>query len=911
MRHDTLSALRLRLRALWRGRQLDRDLEDEMALHVAMREDANRAAGLDPEEAQAAARRGFGNLLLLRETCRDLWTFRPLEHVSRDLRYGLRMLRRDPGFTAVVVLTLALAVGATTAVFSLLDAGLLRVLPLPEPERLVLLHWTGTPENRTATRRFPGCNEVSSFDCSVPYMTYEGLSGAAQGVAEIAAFSEPQEVQIVSGGEASLSDSQFVSGNFFSVLGLGVGMGRGVVPSDDASGAEPVAVLSHEYWRQRFGGDPTIVGRLIAVNGARLSVVGVANEEFHGLDATHPPGMWIPLHAATLLKTPGSSLDNFLSDDAGVLAAIARLRQGVPMDQARNELTSRFRQLLAQSPKPSVKLDAEAGILLSSGARGLNALRSLYYKPLRLIEGLVGMVLLVACANIANLLLARASSRRREIAVRLAIGAGRKRLVAQMTTEGFLISFLGVGAGLVLGRWGTALLAHFLEPALTAGALAWGRPTTAVLGLAIGMASFTTLVFGLVPAWVSRPVDPARELHSGGLLPAGASLGERAGHLGVWLVTGEVALTLVLIVGAGLLVRTVVNVVSFDPGFRTDHLLTLAMSPVLAGSDTAKMADQLDGIRTRVQAVPGVASVTWASAPPLGSGWELSILWLGDGDGKIEMVETLGIGPRFFEVMKIPLLAGRGVEPGDETSEPHFAWVNRAFVERYHPNSDPLGKSIRVAGLGTSSVEIVGVVENTRYSMILGDIRPTVFSPTRSGARNLLVRTAVSPLNLAAVVEHAVRQGSPRVLVHDVRDQRQSVDEQTSDARLLATTALAFGGMALLLAAIGVYGVLSYSVSRRSGELAVRMALGAVRADILRLVLGEGLRMTVLGAVLGTLAAVGSTRLLAGFLFGVRPLDPLTFAGAILLLLALATVAAYLPANRATRVDPIVALRSE
>ena len=910
MLRETLHEIRLRLRALIHRRRLDRDLEDELAFHLAMRAEKYRAAGVAPDEAQFAAHRRFGNVLSLKEACRELWTLNAVERLAQDLRYAARMLRRSPGFTAVALATLTLGVGATTAVLAFLDV---RPLPVPRPEELVLLHWTTETSTAgwDAATTFSGCENlhIAPFDdCSVPYPVYHAIRTHARGFAGMAAFSRPYALQVRVGDETTLADVQFATGNYFSVLGVAPSLGRTLLPSDDEGPGEPVAVLSHRYWRDRFGADPGVVGRPVVVNGALLTVVGVLPEGFFGLDATQVPALWVPVHSAPrLADKPDDIVARMLRDRSGLLAAIGRLKPGVTIEEAGTDLPGILNAMLDDGGEYPFKREQRPGIALVSARSGLDALRSFYGRPVRLLRGLVALVLVVAWANIANLLLARASVRRREIAVRLALGAGRQRLLAQLLTEGLLLSVLGTAAGLVLGLLGSRIIAVLLVPGIETGAFAWNRPSASLLGLTAALSLVTTVIFGLVPAWAAWRVAPGTDLHSGG---SGAH-GVRGTRVSRWVVSGEVGVALVLLVGSGLLVRTVFNLVTFDPGFRSDHLLAVGVSPALDRNHPSEIGEHADALRARLQALPGVRSATWSSYALLGQGKQMGIVFLGDEpNARVEMVDWLNVGPAFFETVEMPLLAGRQVQDSDMRAGSPALWVNRAFADRYLAGRGPIGAAVRLGG-APIPYEVAGVVANARYDSIRVDIKPTVYVPSRAQAGYFLLRTAIDPLALGADVRRTIGFVSPRLVVHEIKDTRLLMAASASEERLLASVSLGLGGLVLALAAIGIYGVLSYSVTRRTSEIAVRMALGALRRDVLRLVFGEGLRVLGIGAALGVLGAYWTGRFLKAFLFEVQPLDVLTYLGATLVLVAAAGLAAYLPAARASRVDPLVALRSE
>jgi predicted permease len=906
---EMLNAVRGRIRAVAQRRRLERDLEDELAFHVAMRAEKLRGAGLDDEAATAAAERRFGNVMRLREACRAVWTLEPLERFAQDLRYGARMLRRSPSFTATVVATLALGVAVTTAGLAVLD---LRPLPVPRPDELVLLHWTTqTAPDFDSVTSADGCEDTGrapSEDCVVPYPLYSRFAEHAPSFTGLAAYSNSFDLQVRHREATELAAARFTSGNFFAVLGVQAAHGRALVPADDQPGAVPVAVLGDRYWRSRFGADAGIVGRAIAVNGTAVTVVGVAPPGFFGLDATHVPALWLPVQAAPQLDDHATMriLQMLTEPKGGLLAVVGRLRPDVSLAAAEAELPAALRAALAEVPDAAYRPEHGPRVLLEPAAHGVNNLRASYGRILGLVRWLVALVMAVACANVANLLLARAAARRREVGMRIALGAGRGRIVRQMLTEGLLLAALGTGLGLVLGLAGSQVLGALLVPGLEPAAFAWSRPSAAVLALAAGLCAATTLLFGLVPAWATRRVTPADDLRVGG----GGSKGSVGAALGRWIVGFEVAVALLVLVAAGLLGRTIAAFASFDPGFRSDHLLTVQTAAPLGVAAPADPAPGVEAIRARLADVPGVTSASWASQPLVGLSQMMTAVFMGPPEkNDFLQVEFLSVGPRFFETVGIPVLSGRDVDAADVGAEERALWINRTLADRLPPAESHVGASLRFAMC--TECTIAGVVGDARNGDVRHPIGPTVYLPRAASARAFLLRTAVPPRTLSDAARRAVHVAAPAHLVHDVRDEAAFLAAATRTERLLAAVAVTLGALVLALAAVGIYGVLSYSVARRTSELAVRMALGAVRGDVLRLVLREGLGIVAAGAAVGLLAALACVRFVKAFLFQVEPLDPVAFAAATLVLVAAAALAAYRPAARATRVDPLEALRAE
>jgi predicted permease len=596
---------------------------------------------------------------------------------------------------------------------------------------------------------------------------------------------------------------------------------------------------------------------------------------------------------------------NLLADRALVLGVVGRVSPGIRMDQAQVELLELFRRAIEDDARRVFDVTKLADVTLASAEHGMSSFQATYSGALELLGRLVTLALAVACANIACLLLARSVARRREIAVRLAIGAGRGRLLTQLLTEGLVLSLLGAALGIALGFWGSRFLALSLDPGMRAEALTWTRPGAGLWVLTTAVVSFTTLVFALVPAWAARRVQPARDLQPARALGNGTRLaGNRAGWIAQWIVAAEVAATLVLLVCAGLFVRTVIHFVTFDPGFQADHLLTVAVSPAM-DQDASAVGAEVEALRARVARVRGVEAATWSSRPLLGGGMMMGVFPFGSGDHMTsDPVAELFVGPRFFRTMGVPLIVGRDVEESDCRAGAPSVWISRSLADLHFSGINSVGAS-------WVGHVVAGVVGDTYLDNIRSPRQPTVYFPRPTAGGYLQLRTAGAPLSLAGPVEAAAHELAPHLLIRSMNDAAQQLEAEAGDQRLLAGASLALGGLTLLLAAVGLYGVLSYSVSRRTGEIAIRMALGAVRTDVLRLILGDGSRVVLAGALLGAVGSYWAARSFAHFLFGVRPLDPLTYAVATLVLLTVAALATYLPASRASRVDPAVALRAE
>jgi predicted permease len=849
------------------------------------------------------------------------------EGLIQDVRYGLRNLRKNPGFTAVAVLTLALGIGATTSIFTMINAVMMTRLPIGHPEELVLFHWiarTKGPYVWNSSSSYGGCEAIDAgagnSSCSFSFTDYQNFRARAQSFQGIAAYGGGLGAQVDMNGKATRANGQCVSGDYFSVLEVPPAYGRIFNDSDDKPGAEPVVVLEFTYWQKQFSSDPKVVGSTVLFNSVPFTIVGIAPPEFFGLTPGSRPNFWIPLHTRDRINVKPDP-KRFEARTVW-LYAIGRLKPGAPVEKARTELQVLFHGSLAseataaaQAPTkyeqehPGKTMDADLNIALTSAERGLAGMRQRYSTQLFVLMGAAGLVMLIASANIANLLLARAASRRKEIAVRLAIGATRMRIVRQLLTESLLLALVGCATGLLVSYWATkGLVMVIISAKASPTLLSMFRPNFMVFGFAVGIATVASVLFGLIPALTSTRISPGATLKAAGSSAGGAG-SESRNRLGRTLVAVEMALALVLVIGAGLFLRTLITLETLDPGFRADHLLIFSVSPSSAKVPEEKMPALGQELQRRLAALPGVESVTWSAFPLLSGSLSNTSVKIQE-HAELGEVETniMNVGPRYFETLKVPLLAGRSISVQDCRKDFPGIWVNHAFAAKYLNGANAVGLHITQ---DDKPLEIMGVVGDVKYESVKGKFEPTVYPAMAGGDFSFQVRTLVKPESLQNAVTKLVGEVAPNIPVQGMSSLQEGIDSNIAAENSMARLSAGFGFLALLLAAIGIYGVLAYSVARRTGEIAIRMSLGALPGNILGLILKEGLKPTLIGAVVGLLGAWGLTRFVQKFLYEVKPLDVPTFAIATCVLLLIATLACVIPARRATRVDPMVALRNE
>ena len=880
------------------------------------------------------------------------------ETVWQDVLYGMRMLRKNPGFTAVAVLTLALGIGANTAIFSLIDALLLRSLPVRDPQELVMLKWSAhkSPSFHSSSS-YGDCVSRWEADnptgCTFSHPFFNEVRALPDLFSSVTASGGWMQLDLSGNGPASIMRGLAVAGNYFDALGVRPAFGRVIEPSDEDPSAPPVAVLNYGYWQREFGGSVSAVGKTINLNGVPATIVGVAERRFVSLTPGSGPDAWLPLS----LKPRFTPRWNPKEDDAGSiwLLVIARLKPGVPRKRAEAAVSLLFHNEMLHGEKPfSKEADAPAVELLPAQT-GLVGARRRYSTPLFILMLAVGIVLAIACANVAGLLLARAAARQKEMALRLAMGAGRARIVRQLLTESILLAVLGGALGILLAIWGAQAILALVASGSTRPLGFDASIDTRVLLFTLGISLFTGILFGLAPALRGTRVDltPALKEGAGGFAGAGHPRNHRF-NVGNSLVVGQIALTMIVLVGAGLLVRTLQNLRHIDPGFDTNNVLTFEINPTLAGYKGTRVDDLYRDLQIHLQAIPSVTSVSYSTMTLLSGGLWTTGFHLEGAPEKSEVdSDMLTVGPNFFATMKMPLLEGRDFSPADFTAAsatavafaaaeeaaakpgasaapastapaasaapavPLSAIVNQTFVRRYYGNADALGKRFGYSDEGEAKAfsfpgyVVVGVVRDAKYDSLRSAIDPTTYVPVAGGGVAFELRTAMNPRFIIPAAHSVVNEMDSNLPIFNIQTESESIDQLLYQERLIARLSSFFGLLSLILACVGLYGLLSYEVTRRTREIGIRMALGAGQRNVLNLVVGQGLGLAVVGVLAGIAAAFGLTRFLGSILYHVHSGDPVTLVtvGAILLVVALA--ACFIPARRATRVDPMVALRNE
>ncbi|MCG6926415.1 MAG: ABC transporter permease [Acidobacteria bacterium] len=912
-----LVEIRNRLRALFVQQRIDRDLEEEMRFHVEMRAREYVEAGMSKGEATRAAERAFGNRLLAREDSRRVWSFALIETFVQDLRYGVRTLLRNPLFSGASILTLALGIGANTAIFTLLDVVVLRALPVERPRELYVF---GTRVSGGSIQT-DGVSEdgVSDRDTSLfSYPLFQDFREHDDVFATLAAVSSYSIKAYLSpdvpsrGSTVEIAEARLVSGRFFETLGVRAFRGRTIGPADNqVPGGHPVAVVSHAFWARHFGSSPDALGRQVHLNGTLYTVLGVTPPEFRGATVGSPTDIWVPLAMQAELERG----ERHLADrNVMWLRIIGRLPEPVSPELAAERTNALFHRLLVAEAgtevTPQGRLEIERLTThLTPFARGFGGLSRRFSRPLMVLMVVVGLVLLIACANVGNLLLARASSRQKEVAVRLALGASRRRLVRQLLTESLLLALLGGALGILVAHW---ILGFLLSLIVSGPSLAVGLDSR-VLAFTFSVSVATALLFGLIPARRATRLDLDPALKSQRLIS-----GRKAGGfpLRQGLVVSQVALSLLLLIVAGLFLRSLQNLRGQDLGFRPEGVLIVEIDPQGGGYSLEEVHGLYRDLVETLESLPGVESASLSLFSPLARyTWrtEVSVDGYSPPTAEAAGIQATFVTPGYLQTLGVSLLGGREPDENDRMGAPKVAMVNETFARQYFGTESPVGRRFGVEGEESSrETEIVGLVPDLKIHDLREETPRLVYFPAAQHDEYLYSLQVHARSELSAgQVRDLIARVAPGLPITGVRSLDEQVERSLGQERLLGQLTAFFGLLALLLAAVGLYGVLAYSVSQRTNEIGIRMALGAEPSRMLGTVLGSAMRWVGAGVVIGLAAALAASRFLSGLLFGLDPIDPPTLLVTTGALVLVASLAAYGPARRASRLDPVSALRHE
>jgi predicted permease len=880
---------------LFSRRRLYNDLSNEMQQHLEEKIEELVATGMSKKEATAAARREFGNVTLIEQDSREVWRWPSLESFFADVRYALRTLRKSPGFTTTAIVTLALGIGANTAIFMLLDAIRLRSLPVQDPQELAEVRITD------AGHQGMGLNQQYG---ELTRPLWQEIRDHQQSFSGVFAWSVNLRY-VGRGSEMRHFHELRVSGDFFGVLGVRPFRGRLLIPEDEGACPMTRAVVSYPYWQSELGGRDLSSAVKLVVDNELVEIVGVTPPGFSGL----------VVGEAFDIAIPFCQPKEELRRDVFEVSVMGRLKPGVTIQRASAEMNALSSSIFEATVPPgrdtrSTETYKQFRLAAYPASTGVSSLRD-YDRSLFLLLGIAGLVLLIACTNLANLMLARASVRQREMAVRLALGASRARLIRQLLTENLLLAATGAAIGIALAQFLSQLLVWSFS---TEGAGVTLQTVTdwRVLLFAAGVAALTCIVFGIAPALRATRAEPISAMKAGG---RGTTGGRERFSLQRLLVVAQVSVSLVLLVGALLFVRSFRNLMTFDPGMRESGITDAFLGFWQSNLSKERWADFQRELLEEVRSVPGVLNAaTTTNAPLLGSSWEHGIrIGSQEGDSKFTWVS-----PEYFETMGIPVIQGRSLTREDTASSQRVALVNETFVRRYLSGTNPIGQTLRTSpepDYPATVYEIVGVIPDTKYNDLRGQTPPMTFAPAsqfpgQGPWTNVMIHSNLAPAAVAAAAKRVIAEKHPDVITQFADFQREIRDGLVEE-RLMATLSGFFGLLAVLLAVVGLYGVISYIVAMRRNEIGIRMALGASRGDVIGIIVRQTLVLLALGVGVGVVLALGAVRSAGSLLFGLQPNDPLTFAGASALLVTIALIASFLPARRASRVDPMVALRYE
>jgi predicted permease len=908
-----LRALCIRLLGMYRARPANEDFAAELESHLQMHIEDHLRSGMSPEEARRQALIRLGGREQAQQAFRERTTLPSLESLLHDVRYALRQLRRSPGFTTVALLTLALGIGATTGIFTLVDAVLLKSLPVPHPEQLLLI------------KQGDHATEKSRFS----YPFFHHVRDRVGDTAGIAAMAWPDDFYINAGTQQpERALGQLVSGNYFQVFETWPVLGRLLTPVDDAKlSGSAVTVISYRYWQRRFAGDPGVIGRKMTVNNVPFSIVGVAAPGFFGARAGMEPDLWMPLtmqadvryhdHYSDIAAEP---LKPWIPQARiNWLLLVVRVKDSAALAQLTTVMNQQYHSDLQQavqgvSDPDLIRWWQTARLGLEPGQQGFANLRNEFSQPLLLLMGMAGMVLLIACANIANLLLARAAARQRSFAVQLSMGATRSRLIRQTLTECLLLSCLGGMLGIAVAFWCTSVLPKWASTRSAPIPLNL-TPDARILIFSVLLTVATGALFGLAPALKSAHIDPASVLKGSAQSISGR---EARWSLRKGLVAVQVALSLVLLVGAGMFLRTLENYSRLNPGFDRDHLLSVHLDTHLVNYQASEFPALYQSLTSQIEAIPGVRSASVTTCSIVAGCTDSSQVRIADDShpqgGRAGEAQVNNVPPNYFGTVGIGLLQGREFATTDSPASPKVAIVNQTFARQFLLNAEAVGRRFSYTDNAQTFFAIVGVVADARVNDIREAAPPVIYFPIAQGPGNidgLEIRTVADPQWIETQARQAVAAVDPRIPIVGITTLNEEVKNNLTQQRLIARLTSIFGVLALGLACLGLYGVMSYIVQRRTSEIGVRLALGSTRSAVLRLVLKETLLLITLGGLIGIALSIAAMHLATSFLFGLSAEDPAIMGGALFLLFLVSMAAGFIPAWRAASVDPMQALRTE
>jgi predicted permease len=924
-----------RFRSLFRASQAEADMQRELNLHIEQLTKEHINAGMTEPEARLAAQREFGSLEVTKEQCRDMRRVNLIEDLIRDGAYAFRVLRKSPGFTLTAVLSLALGIGANTAIYSFMDAILLRSLAVANPEALVKFHWFAKQTRHDFVMhsvsgfiyKEPGGGSAAGI---FPFPAFELFQQNDSDFSTVFAYRQARDMNVAVNGQAYLATAEYVSGDYFHGLGIPPGAGRLIIPDDDRAGAPSVAVVSFAFGQRSFGEPANAVGQKVLINDVPVIVVGVTPPGFFGVDRrlrrdTQSPGaapdVFLPLHADLVVEAASQYATRpaaYLSKNYYWIEVMGRLRSGVSLEQAQSIMAPAFANWVASTAETDPERANLPSLFLKPGGAGLESLRRKYSQPLYALMTLVGLILAITCANVAKLLLARAASRRREIALRLSIGAGSFRVVRQLLTESLLLSFLGGVLGVSFAIWGI----RFLTLLLGNGDASFTLPVALnwrVLSVTGALSLLTGLLFGLVPATQSTRVDVSsamKETRTGEPVSRRPFPRMSLSHA---LIVGQIAASLLMLIVAGLFIRTLSNLQSIELGFHRENMLLFNLNARQAGREASEIAAFYENLLQQFKQIPGVREASLSNYTLINAGFNLRHAIPGKQVHPTNRM--LVVGPSFFKTMQIPIVAGREIDERDRPGSLPVAVISEEYAKLNFGDENPIGQHVVLSSRPehpkVRDMEIVGIARDARYGGLKREVPPPVlYIPYNQGFPKpedmvFALQTAGDPLAYVNAVREIVRRADSRVPLSRIRTQAAEIDQTINQEIVFARLCTAFGTLALVIACVGLYGTVSYDVAWRTSEIGIRLALGAQRSRVARLILFRVLVLAGAGLAIGVPTGLATSKFVESFLFGMKPNDPLTVILAVVILLAAALAAGYIPAWKASRIDPMITLRHE